>query len=45
MVYQVHELQHWEKHGKQKRQQYDWITDKDTVLLPPDGKIDVLFKF
>jgi hypothetical protein len=45
MVHQVHEHQHWEKLGKQKRQQYDWITDKDTVLLPPDGKIDLLFKF
>ena len=45
LVHQVHELQHWEKLGKQKRQQYDCITGPDAVLLPPGGKIDLLFKF
>lgn len=51
MVHQVHELQHWEKLGKfdpkhsKEPRQFDFIVDKDTVLLPPGAKIDILFKF
>jgi hypothetical protein len=44
-VHGAQELAHWVKQGKVSRpESYDCITSKDTIILNPGQKIDLLFK-
>ena len=47
LVYSANEMEHWAKQGKFNNppRSYDFITQTDTVILQPDQKCELLFKF